>query len=87
MNKSPTSASLPVGRQVIRKLTGGKEKIKIKFTIMPNRKCEKCDKVNSEISKYCSQCGYELPRNEPIKMEEPKKNSKPEKKRSKFFHC
>ena len=52
---------------------------------MPNKKCKKCDKVNSEISKYCSQCGYELPKNEPIKMEEPKKNSKPEKNKKQIL--
>jgi len=29
---------------------------------MNNKKCEKCDKMNSHLSKFCSQCGFELPK-------------------------
>jgi hypothetical protein len=29
---------------------------------MGNKKCENCNTLNSEVSKYCSQCGYTLPK-------------------------
>lgn len=29
---------------------------------MTDKICNKCDKINSKSAKYCSQCGYELPK-------------------------
>lgn len=46
------------------------------------KKCDQCDKMNSENSKYCSECGYELPKlkiSEEVTLEKPT-TEKPKKK-------
>ncbi len=48
---------------------------------MTEIKCEKCNKLNSNLSKYCPQCGFELPegivtKNAPVEKSEKKGKNK-----------
>lgn len=35
---------------------------------MTEKKCEKCNKLNSNLSKFCSQCGYDLPKEKVVNI-------------------
>lgn len=51
---------------------------------MKNLICNKCDKINSRTAKYCSQCGYELPKIE-LKTSEAKIKENTTKKKNKLI--
>lgn len=44
---------------------------------MPKNKCTECEALNDPIAKYCSQCGFTLPKMEPISAPEPVEVEKP----------
>ncbi len=49
---------------------------------MTDKICNNCDKINSHLAKYCSQCGYELPK---VELKESEKTETIGKKKSKFI--